>query len=42
MLLFFLKWIILYIKNCNKVNPYYFQFKIYDIFYDEETHIFER
>ena len=38
----FLKWIILYIKNCNNVNPYYFQFKIYDIFYDEETHIFER
>lgn len=35
------KWILTYLKYENKVSPSYLQFKIYDIFYDEETYIFE-
>ena len=38
----YFKWIPLLIKYHNKVNPSYLEFKTYDIFYDEETYIFEK
>ena len=36
------KWIPLYLKYKNKFSSSYFNFKKYDIFYDEETQIFEK
>ena len=36
------KWIPIYLNYKNKLTPSFFKFKIYDIFYDEETYIFEK
>lgn len=38
----FYKWVPLYFKYKYKVSPSYFEFKSYDILYEEETFIFEK
>lgn len=38
----YFKWIPIYLNYKNKLSPSFLKFKIYDIFYDEETYIFEK